>query len=268
MNNKNLHLSIFLIILTFVMSNKIKNIFSSYWFVSGLIILLVNDFFLKEIFHNWFTGKLSDFAGLFVFALFWIALLPKHKLKVVITTGIIFILWKSSLSDSFISNFNSLPFFAIDRVVDFTDLMALFVLPLAYLVANRSEELKTLYLSPSIPIVVAAFAFGATSYSTNEEFNKSYTVKAPKDSIINRLNRLDSVNILRNNASDTIDLSIQNELCHDNINVKLTVVEFDDSTSVVTLLNATHPCPRKEVKEEDLLESFERRIIHHIGTIQ
>tara|TARA_B100000508_G_scaffold55003_3_gene42649 strand:+ start:15411 stop:16154 length:744 start_codon:yes stop_codon:yes gene_type:complete len=246
------------------MSNNSKNIFSSYWFVSGLIILLMNDFFLKETFHNWFTGKLSDFAGLFVFALFWIALFPKHKLKVLITTGIIFILWKSPLSQSFIDGFNSMNFFAIDRVVDFTDLLALSILPLAFLVAHRTPGLRKLRLSPSIPIVAAAFAFGATSYSTNEELNKSYTVNTPKDSLLNRLNRLDSVSILKNNALDTIDVSIQNELCHDNINVKLTVSEINESTTAITILNATHPCPRKEVKEKDILESFENRIVNNL----
>ena len=39
-------------------------------FVVGLSLLLLNDLFLKARFHNPLTGKLSDFAGLFVFPLF------------------------------------------------------------------------------------------------------------------------------------------------------------------------------------------------------
>jgi len=39
-------------------------------FLAGLSVLLVNDFVLKQIFHNWLTGKLSDLAGLFIFPMF------------------------------------------------------------------------------------------------------------------------------------------------------------------------------------------------------
>ncbi len=48
-------------------------------FLIGLLLLLMNDFVFKELFHNWLTGKLSDFAGLFIFPLFWSALFPKRK---------------------------------------------------------------------------------------------------------------------------------------------------------------------------------------------
>lgn len=241
-----------------------KNIILSHWFILGLFALLINDFYLKELIGNWFTGKLSDFAGLFVFTLFWTALFPRYKRIVFGVIATLFILWKSSWSQPFINSWNEFGLFPIDRVVDFTDLLALSVLPLAYFIEQRSSQLKTVRLTPVIPILLSAFAFGATSYSTNERFNENYTVNVPKDSIINRLNRLDSVTLYNATSSDTVELSIQNELCHDNINVKMTIAEFDDSTSVITLLNATHPCPKNEVKEKDVLESFERRVIKEV----
>lgn len=43
-------------------------------FLLCLCLLLLNDFILKSEFHNALTGKLSDFAGLFIFPLFFSAL--------------------------------------------------------------------------------------------------------------------------------------------------------------------------------------------------
>lgn len=59
--------------------NRKLEFFTSFWFLLALTLLLLNDFVLKETFANWFTGKLSDFAGLFVFPLFWITLFPNRK---------------------------------------------------------------------------------------------------------------------------------------------------------------------------------------------
>ncbi len=39
-------------------------------FIFVLFLLIINDFFLKAAFHNTFTGKLSDFSGLFIFPIF------------------------------------------------------------------------------------------------------------------------------------------------------------------------------------------------------
>jgi len=59
-------------------------------FLLGLFLLLLNDYFLKAVFHNWFTGKLSDFAGLFIFPLFWTALFPRYKKSIYYITAFLF----------------------------------------------------------------------------------------------------------------------------------------------------------------------------------
>lgn len=247
------------------MIKKIK-IFRSYWFLLALLILLLNDFILKEAFSNWFTGKLSDFAGLFVFVLFWSALFPKNKRFIYGITATLFVLWKSSWSQPFIDSWNSFGVLPIDRVADLTDLTALSVLPLAYFIQHREKELNEIRLSPVIPLVFSAFAFAATSYSTNEQLHETYEVNMPKDLILGELKALDSVNVMSNNShSDTINISIENELCHDRINVTLTIVKVNDSTSSITLLDATHPCPKKEVEKQDIIEAFENKTIKKLG---
>jgi len=55
--------------------------------VAAVLILALNDHYLKYHFNSWWTGKLSDFAGLFFFPLFvctlilllWNAMSAKRK---------------------------------------------------------------------------------------------------------------------------------------------------------------------------------------------
>lgn len=42
------------------MKTKLKSI-NNIPFLVSLVILILNDFYFKTIYHNWLTGKLSDF---------------------------------------------------------------------------------------------------------------------------------------------------------------------------------------------------------------
>ena len=96
-------------------------------FILGLALLLLNDLLLKPQFHNWFTGKLSDVVGLYIFPLLWCAFFPVYKKHIYWLTALVFALWKSSLSQPLIDA--GIPF---NRVVDMSDLWALMVLPVSY----------------------------------------------------------------------------------------------------------------------------------------
>lgn len=112
-------------------------------FILSISLLLVNDFSLKYQYHNWLTGKLSDFAGLFAISIFFFSIFPKYKKEIIITVALFFIWWKSPLSNSFIifcDNRLSLP---ITRIIDFSDLYALALLPFSLLI-NRLTILKRL----------------------------------------------------------------------------------------------------------------------------
>lgn len=129
-------------------------------FLICLTLLMFNDFYLKGVFHNALTGKLSDFCGLFIFPIFWSVFLPKRRIHVFFLTGLFFIFWKSEYSSSFIEFFSRYCF-PIQRVVDPTDLIALIMLPLAW----YSLKVRTLHLNlnPSFIVVLAFFAFCASS---------------------------------------------------------------------------------------------------------
>ena len=50
-------------------------------YLAALSGLLLNDFVLKSAAPGFVTGKLSDFCGLFAFAVFWSVLLPGSRLQ-------------------------------------------------------------------------------------------------------------------------------------------------------------------------------------------
>src|SRR5687768_8712248 len=101
------------------MSDRNLHILASPAFLISLVLLLLNDFVFKPQFHNGVTGKLSDFAGLFAFSLFWTAFFPRRKTFICLSTALLFVFWKSTYSQSAIDGWNSLPFFDIARTVDY-----------------------------------------------------------------------------------------------------------------------------------------------------
>jgi hypothetical protein len=148
------------------MHDRLKPLVSLH-FIVCLVLLIVNDFFLKAAFHNTFTGKLSDFCGLFIFPIFWSVLFPKHKLGVFILTGILFIYWKSEYA-SLLIEFVGTYMFSVQRTVDPTDFVALPVLWLAWLSVNKSRTTIPAkpfirYLSPYFIAGITIFSFCATS---------------------------------------------------------------------------------------------------------
>lgn len=144
------------------MTRNIK-LLTSVWFIFGLVTLLLNDFILKEVYRNWLTGKLSDFAGLFVFSLFWTALFPKHKNKIFIFTAIAFVFWKSLYSQALINTWNNIGLWVIYRTVDYSDILALTILPLAYHIETLKEKIVAIRITPFIPLIICVYAFVATS---------------------------------------------------------------------------------------------------------
>lgn len=173
-----------------------QRILKSYWFNLALILLIVNDFFLKSYYPGWLTGKLSDFTGLFVFALFWIALFPVHRFKISVLTALLFVAWKTPISSSFILVWNQFSPLRIGRTVDYWDLVALTVLPLALFIVHRS--LKTIKISPVWSLMISAFAFGATSYEEEFDFKKNYPFEMSKLKLVQSINQLTSKSQLSN----------------------------------------------------------------------
>jgi hypothetical protein len=122
------------------------------------ILLFCNDFIWKNSFHNTFTGKLSDIAGLSLWVLFWEAWLPvRFRLYLYLLSAVAFAWFKSPLSDTFLTVFH------LGRVVDYTDLWALLVFVPLYFLPKTSFQTPKTWQPTLVGSVIALFLFGATS---------------------------------------------------------------------------------------------------------
>ena len=126
---------------------KRKDLTFNSYFVIGLTVLILNDFYLKYEYGNFVTGKLSDFAGLLIFPMFIAAIIPNLRKSVSIITGIGFVIWKLPLFTPVVDLINQLPFVTIHRVIDYSDYMALLILPLSHYLINNHEFKPTIKLS-------------------------------------------------------------------------------------------------------------------------
>ena len=157
-------------------------------FLSSLLILILNDHVFKAFFPCWLTGKVSDFAGLFAFAITLYAILPKHKRTSLFLGALAFIWWKSPLSSTIIDWWNSMIPLTINRTVDYTDLFALPMLPLAYWISSKPLWHIRLKIPAIIPLLIAFIAFSATSYTDEHDYEASYEFDCPKTELLKALN--------------------------------------------------------------------------------
>jgi hypothetical protein len=165
-------------------------------FILSLAFLLLNDFYLKYEYHNWFTGKLSDFAGLFASSIFLYSIFPKRKEEVIVTVALFFIWWKSSLSDSFINFCNYQLNFPVDRVIDISDLYALIVLPFTLMIKPiHYPETLIKKLAVGSICIISFIAFTATSLprrladDNKVLLDKNIKTKKKEDEIIKTLEK-------------------------------------------------------------------------------
>ena len=116
--------------------------------IAAIITLAVNDHYLKAAHPSWFTGKLSDVAGLVFFPAL-LAVLGKSTPRAVaiaaIATGIVFALVKTWVpaTDAFrwTLGFLQSPLhpYPVDAVTDPTDLVALPALATSFWLARLSS---------------------------------------------------------------------------------------------------------------------------------
>lgn len=181
-------------------------------FIGSLAILLLNDGWGKYAFPGLVTGKLSDFAGLIVLPVFCRVLFPSlSKKHLLFAVALFFIWWKSPLSQPLIEIANRFSPWPLGRVVDFSDLVALCVLPLAARIQPKTIRLQAsgyFFLRWALG-AVTFFSLCSTSVYRNlfqahpamddVYFGESITIKRPVEHVLRNLEakgipyRLDSV---------------------------------------------------------------------------
>ncbi len=103
------------------------------FFLGSLALLIVNDQFLKSQYGNTITGKLSDFAGLFVVSFLAVSLARKHQRSerlALIPIAIIFSLAKTipAITDTIVGGLDLVLPWSNSIVTDPSDLIALTLL--------------------------------------------------------------------------------------------------------------------------------------------
>lgn len=179
----------------------------NYCFLIGLIILTCNDHYWKYQYHNWLTGKLSDFAGLLVLPLLLAYLFPRRAKYMAVLSGVFFIFWKSPLSENLIHFYNQFALLPISRIIDYTDLIALGVLIFSHWLIINIEYLETiqfrkLKFPPAIVCIATCLIFTATSpsytyyyqFSTgNVKLKEKYLVDASEQAILGHFKQKDII---------------------------------------------------------------------------
>jgi len=159
------------------------NLFTANYFILSLVILLLNDFYLKYEFSNFITGKLSDFACLFIFPYFISVFSPNKSRGIYIFTFAFFIFWKLEISEQFIKFISNITNFAFYRTVDISDLIALSILPFSYNYFQKKNTEVSNYKTSNFALnsligVIAIYSFLA---DTNPEQVVKVNIKSKKE---------------------------------------------------------------------------------------
>jgi hypothetical protein len=238
---------------------KHYNLLTSRLFIIGLFVLVVNDHILKYSYPGFLTGKLSDISGLFIFPIFITSFWFKQRRLIYCLTGLIFIFWKLPISQEFIDTWNNYGIFRISRVVDYTDLIALIILPISYLyvIKLKSSTLTGFQLKPALIGIISIITFCATTVPRYEMpqgtvyIGESYKIKLPKDSVISTIKSLGyncdyhkysglGSDVEGYYQSDNIIRYWSDTLIMDTIaNVKYELEEWNDNKTILRIVNIT-----------------------------
>ena len=253
------------------MSERDLQVLTSRGFLAGLALLLLNDFLLKPLFHNALTGKLSDFAGLFVFPLFWSALLPRFRKQIYLATAALFAVWKSAYSQPLVEAWNSLHLIPLGRTVDATDLVALLVLPASYLYGLRAPRVvPPRRLAAGLLACVSVFAFAATSYRTKFDYGNKYFFEDSQPVLLRKAHHLKDLDpkyrVECEKGADKVELRIPAEFCFDDVRATVAFGQ-EQGRSVITLREMEHECPEGKGDKQKLLNIFEKDFIGRLGSL-
>ncbi len=160
-------------------SDQNRSTLGNPFFLGSLGLLVLNDQFLKSHFGNSITGKLSDFAGLFVVGFLVAAMARRHEYSeqlALLPIAIIFSAAKTipAITNAIVGGLDLLLPWSNSVVTDPSDLIALVVMPLA----PRALDQGTIQLRSWVKnglILTTVFACTATSQLKVDPVNLGVT---------------------------------------------------------------------------------------------
>jgi hypothetical protein len=246
-----------------------------------VLALLFNDHFLKTYSPNFITGKLSDLVGLIVWFVFFLCIFPKKGRDILIWTVILFTFWKSPYSQFLIDLIFDILGIKLQRIVDFTDLWALFVLlPVYYF----RIEIKELFLGLQTKLkyayyftaFIAICATSAPDYSIfpNFEFQDAKWILP-----VSKIMVFQKTQAPRNNNIDTLMNStifkvriegFQNSTNFTTYNIQISLDSIDKSHSRLTLnklYSYNNNTKLKKFTKDKFLAIFQNGFVNPVSTL-
>jgi len=182
-------------------STRNKYLILNFIFLFCIVVLFLNDHVFKYAYANWLTGKLSDISGIIILPLLLVFVFPKLKYLSLLLSALFFVYWKSPASQPAIDWYNEFAPIEITRVVDYTDLYVLALLPLPWLLMCNIDNtvfLKIKNVNPLLLLVPSVIILMATSpppryYFTRSEgnlkcYNCDIIVRGDQKEIIQKIN--------------------------------------------------------------------------------
>lgn len=262
-------------------------------FLLGLVTLLTNDMILKYQIGGLLTGKLSDISGLFIFPFFWSIFFERHRLQIYLATILLFVLWKLPLSTDLINLTNQTLGTKFHRVIDYSDLLTISVVPISFIYLNRQIETfghrkNDQRTMPILISLVSLFAFVATSQPRQEIRTKlliqeSYIINLTKEEILK--NRMEPATGLGDNISANMADSLfflEFAFNGHDLLAKVKIYSIDkDKTKVEFISMASYTVSgrmfygfdeeelkkMKKLNKEDYKEIFEKEVITRIENL-
>ncbi len=224
------------------MDHRLIRRLTSWPFLLSLTLLLANDLVFKALYPGWLSGKLSDFAGIAVVALLLFAWWPGRVWLVSIALVLLFAWWKSEASEPLIHFVRTLGVAGFGRTVDYTDLIALAVLPLCTRLANDLErfvlpwhKLRRLIAVPVIgatPFAVMGTSVTPVRQNESKLFATPSSPRLPRDAVAAMLKEVAQRHGL---ACESCADMLQAASYHDGRGLKLSYVFVTDTTMHLTV---------------------------------
>jgi hypothetical protein len=243
-------------------------------FILSVLLLLANDFFLKAWLANGFTGKLSDFAGLFAFPFFWAALMPRWRVSIYLGTAVAFTFWKLPVSEGLIAGGNAVSPLQVGRVIDASDLIALSILPLSYWRSTRPRQIQVRRWRTVGLAAVSLFAFVATSREPAYQYDQTFVFKGSRELLFVRLEEAgiiftEGTSYYQRAPKGSWGLLIPSNFCSDGEPVEAAVMIAENgSRTTVRLRGMAHRCRAKPGDDEKLLEVFVAKVVEPLGMVR
>lgn len=187
-----------------------------------------------------------------------------------------FTFWKSPYAGGFIEWFNSFDILYIDRTIDYADLIALTVLPGAWIYSEKCESIRLPVFSQKYALaaiaLISVFAFTATSQAKPEyrylEYQENYEIRKTPLEVLKRLQEYetDYFNESRGQTKNvtTVSVMFREKFCDDKPSAGFEV-SGGNGISAVRLTSISYNCQTMNLENQEKLKRiFEAEVIEFL----